>query len=164
MSRHDDEQKVGAEAAAEYRQRAAASRERSRESFERCDTDGFLSQWASDINARLYDLKALVAEQGGKSSFPHLHTLDGRPVKAKVIKGRFGLCWALLDEQDKFTGTFVSYSLTERGLKKKGFQMLDVEMPARAKIAGGGQGMAGAASCYATIVSTVDYPEGAVVV
>ena len=37
--------------AQEYRNEAAELHNRVEESFERCDTDGFLSQWANGISA-----------------------------------------------------------------------------------------------------------------
>ena len=49
----------------EYRKMAQGCRDRSAESWERSDTDGFLSQWASDSMARQYDNLADWAENGG---------------------------------------------------------------------------------------------------
>lgn len=82
--------------------RAEARRlERSREeSWERCDNDGFLSQWASGINARESELKAQVAEKGGFWEFPALFDLDGNLVAAKLIETKFGVSWGVLENDD----------------------------------------------------------------
>lgn len=56
------------------------------ESWERSDTDGFLSQWALSITARKLQLQAEINEAGGKAEFWGLYTKDGRRVKAKEIK------------------------------------------------------------------------------
>ena len=46
----------------ELRQQAKEAHQRSIDPFERCDTDGFLSQWASDCSARLLLEEADLAE------------------------------------------------------------------------------------------------------
>lgn len=51
------------------REQSAAARQRSIDSFDRCDTDGFLSQWASDCTASEKRLAAQLADQGGKDVF-----------------------------------------------------------------------------------------------
>jgi hypothetical protein len=49
----------------EWRAKAVASRKSSLDSFDRCDTDGFLSQWASDSMASTYYRLAEYADEGG---------------------------------------------------------------------------------------------------
>lgn len=90
------------EKAAEFREAAAAARKSAEESWERSDTDGFLSQWASGLTASLNDAKAKIAEADGKSEFPGLFTPDGRRVRAKLIDGKYGRCWAVMDANWKF--------------------------------------------------------------
>ena len=34
--------------------------------------------------------------------------LQGNRVNAKLIEGRYGVCWALMDDKEEFTGEFVS--------------------------------------------------------
>ena len=41
-------------------------------SFDRCDTDGYLSQWASGLSADLCRLQATLAEQNGTAAFRFL--------------------------------------------------------------------------------------------
>jgi hypothetical protein len=108
----------GGKSAAEWKEEARAARQRSAESFERSDTDGFLSQWASDKMASKYDYCADLAAHGGRSSFPALFDLDGKPVPAKQIETRYGLTWMLLDENGKSTGEFVNPSKSNSAEKR----------------------------------------------
>lgn len=60
---------------------AADARRRSQESFDRCDTDGFLSQWANDMTASLNRRKVEILRNGGYASFPVLvHIASGRVI------------------------------------------------------------------------------------
>ena len=54
--------------------RAEASRmaQEAADSFARCDTDGFLSQWAMDLGARERRAQAAIVEAGGVCEFPAL--------------------------------------------------------------------------------------------
>jgi len=54
------------------------------ESFQRCDTDGFLSQWAAGITASEMHLKAAILRQGGTSIFRGLYYKSQR-LKAKMV-------------------------------------------------------------------------------
>lgn len=80
-----------------YRQMAADCRSRRAESFERCDTDGFLSQWASDYNARKFDLCADLVENDYLTEFSGLYFGEER-IPAKVIDGKFGQSWLLRED------------------------------------------------------------------
>lgn len=95
--------------AEELRNKAAIHAENARESFERCDTDGFLSQWASGLNRNLCETQAEIVENGGRSEFWGLFDLQGNRIAAKLIDGRYGLCWALCDANRKFTGRFIPF-------------------------------------------------------
>ena len=84
----------------EYRAEAAQSSRDAADSFERCDTDGFLSQWASGLNARLALAKADLAEHGGIAAFSRTKLeripgskqaeLHGTAVEFKVCETRYG--------------------------------------------------------------------------
>lgn len=74
----------------EYREMARGSRRSSEESFERCDTDGFLSQWASDQMAVKYDALARLAENGGRAYFRVYLDETGAPVPARAIRTKYG--------------------------------------------------------------------------
>lgn len=128
---------------------------REQESFERCDTDGFLSQWANNITGRLKREQARIAENGGKAKLPVL--LEGRRrVRAKLIDGKFGYCW-LLDskEAEKFGRKFIPYGEDSRIQKSLGLRQGIHTIPAVAYIAGSGTGLSGAATC--TVVIRADY-------
>lgn len=72
----------------EYRKLASKLEDKARESFDRCDTDGFLSQWASGLYARLNRSKADLVDAGNVFTFTGLYEGDRR-VKAKEIKTYF---------------------------------------------------------------------------
>lgn len=78
---------------AEWRAAAAGSAQRAADSWERSDTDGFLSQWASQSMSSLYLHAADLAEQGGREEFRALFDLDGNLLDAREVEGRFGWVW-----------------------------------------------------------------------
>lgn len=149
----------------EYRAKARSYDQEAWDSFERSDTDGFLSQWASGITARECLMKADLAEQGWMAKFPALFDLDGNIVPAVFVAGNYGMSWRLLDptcwEQcwERTIGWFTP-SRAENDARrvannaKKGYYVGTVKAPADAKIMGSGRGLAGAASCYVGIYRT----------
>ena len=174
--------------AAEHRQAATVADQRAADSFERCDTDGFLSQWADGITAQLHRAQAAIIENGGKDTFAGLFNEAGQRVKAKVVtvpdrfKG-YGTkdLWLVLDANDKAivwvprqyarkvdgkTGE-VRYDTRPNPRSKMaqlGLHEDDEEAPAVAYIAGSGRGLSGAASCYVTSKRTDGgYPADAVI-
>src|SRR6476661_6496069 len=92
----------------EHRAAAQAADQAAYDSFERCDTDGFLSQWASGLNAQKHRLQAEIEDNGGKWEFPALFDLDGNLVPAKLISTRYGMSWALLDPANP-EGSFLGF-------------------------------------------------------
>ena len=128
------------------------------DSFERCDTDGFVSQWASGITGRQKRAQADIIDAGGVSDFPALFDLDGQRVPAKLIDGRYGMCWALVEAgSDRFTGEFVSaFPKRESTMAKKGYVEGREIAPAKAVIAANGTGLSGAASAYVRVVRIDD--------
>lgn len=66
------------------RAQAALARTRAEESFQRCDTDGFLSQWASTIGAQQDDASIRILENGGCAAFPVLCDAEGNVIADKV--------------------------------------------------------------------------------
>ncbi|MEU3686957.1 hypothetical protein [Streptomyces narbonensis] len=132
---------VNAEAQA-LREKAAEEDRKAYESFERCDTDGALSQWAWGVTAQKDRLEADILEAGGKAEFGALFDLDGNLVPAKEIETQFGWSWMLLDERGKCAGWFnASKARNEdtarKNNAKKGFYVGRVRVPAYAKLAGG---------------------------
>ena len=143
-----------------HRRQAAQHEQNAADSFERSDTDGFLSQWASGINAQVERAKAAIVEAGGIATFYtyELRDLDGELVPAKLIDGQFGPCWALLDEAGDFTGTFIgAHPKRVSTLERKGYREERVAFvaPATADTHGSGRGLAGAAS-----VQVITRPKG----
>lgn len=146
---------------AEQLAEAAALRARSRgesakreESFDRCDTDGFLSQWAYGLNAQEYAAKADILEHGGCAQFLGLYR-DGVRVPAKIIETQFGARWMLCDAATGRTaGSFYPVGRMEDGkpvnskrakLVKDGFEERLEWAPAVAKCIGVGTGLSGRA-------------------
>lgn len=106
----------------DHTQAAEAAEQEARDSFERCDTDGFVSQAASGITAREHRLAAEIEANGGTSTFPALFNLEGERVRAKLIPGKYGDCWAFCDADDRFTGVFVSaFPARPATMAKKGY-------------------------------------------
>jgi hypothetical protein len=110
------------------------------ESFERCDTDGYLSQWGSNVMSRVYTHAATLAENGWKDEFVRLADLEGNLVNAKLIDGQYGTCWAMTDTQGQFTGQFISaFPKRESTMAKKGYREVYVMAPATVANNGTGQ-------------------------
>lgn len=77
---------------------AHRSRQQSLDSFDRCDTDGFMSQWAADSMASEYRAWADLVEQGGMVALAVLCTRleddrPGDPVPARTVRTRYGRKW-----------------------------------------------------------------------
>ena len=139
----------------QLRARAAALSAASAESFDRCDTDGFLSQWALDLSAQKLRREATIREDGGVSEFPALFTLDGEFVPAKVIDTQYGRRWMLLNATGRATGEFLPYLPVRRStLARKGYTEGYVVRPAKADIVGRGRGLSGTA--WVATVATDD--------
>lgn len=69
-----------------YEARAEESQRKAEESFDRCDTDGFLSQAAHQLGAREDQRNAEILRNGGVARFVGLYEVaTGRRVKAKHI-------------------------------------------------------------------------------
>lgn len=159
--------------AEELRAEAAACDRKAQESFDRCDTDGFLSQWADGITAQQKRLQADIEENGGVWEFPALFDLEGNRVRAKLahIYSKFAYCevamWVFRDKNDHPVGKkFIpAFPKRESTMAKKGYREGMEQAPARARVCGNGHGLAGCASCYVAAVRTdKGYPETARVV
>jgi hypothetical protein len=157
--------------AAEYRAEAAAAEASREESFRRCDTDGFLSQWASGKTAELARAKAKLAEEGWTAEFPGLYRRDtGERVRAKLIsfKCRYTYrtkwSWSFRHEDgsvDRSKGLLPD-TRTKRGkLWKSGYEVRMERAPANAAMEGEGTGLSG--TCWVAVFRTDDgYPADAV--
>lgn len=131
---------------AALRAKAAKSEQQKQESYERSDTDGFASQWASGLAAQEALMKAELEENAGKAEFPALFDKDGNMVPAKLINTQYGTAWAVYtdpnDSSSKFTGTFISESksdnpkIQEAALARKGYTLGRVKAPAYVAMTG----------------------------
>jgi hypothetical protein len=131
----------------EYLDKARQHEQDARDSFDRCDTDGFVSQWASGVCAAEARLNAWLAENGGKDDFAALFDLDGNLVAAKLLNTRYGLSWGILEDDDpssrvvRWIGAFPKRAST---MRNKGFYEGTVRCPAHVTLAGSGTGLSGA--------------------
>ena len=142
--------------------RAEAKREYAlrEESFQRSDTDGFLSQWAHGLQAQKLELAAQIAIRGGLGEFEGL--FDGeRRVAAKLVESTFNghtvTSWCLHpSERERYGRSFVPAFTNgkSRILKKLGLTEASELAPAKAVIQGRGRGLSG--SAWAAIERTGD--------
>lgn len=108
----------------EHREAAKALYRRSAESFERCDTDGFLSQWAADSSAARHRTAAEVLDNGGRYCLMGLY--DGERRVAAVCRSfetRFGhkTSWILTDEEEaRYGRKFIPFGGRSRIQKQLG--------------------------------------------
>lgn len=170
----------------DHRQLAQKAFESAEESFRRSDTDGFLSQWASNLSGQMHQKQAEIDEAGGVRLFPGLFDEQGRRVKAKLVEvvdryRGFGRAkkevWLVLDANDKALAWVPRQSSVryrngklEHGVKPSprskmaALQLHEAEelAPAKAVIDGSGHGLSGNAW---VAVKRLDkgYPEGSVI-
>jgi hypothetical protein len=144
--------------AEEYRTEAQQHRQDSRDSWERSDTDGFLSQWASGINAQVAEENAKIADAGGLAIFERtiLVKLDGSPTDARMVRTRYGTKWRL-DSTDEW----ITYKPErESTLKRRGYREETIEAVAPAKAITwaprGATGLGGAHQVRVIVVRTDD--------
>lgn len=137
--------------AEDHREAAKADRKRAIESFERCDTDGFLSQWASDLNARKHEREASILENGGLAEFWGLYEGDRR-VKAKLVRvyNKFKFAeeskWVVEDDDPVCQRRkWIPSGKRSRIQKQLGLCERKEMAPAKACISGSGKGLSGTA-------------------
>lgn len=144
-----------AEAQAHYEEQAA--------SFERCDTDGFVSQWASGIMGDLARVKARLVEQGGESEFHALFDLDGNVISTHEGYGQYGRYYVLTDEAEaRFGRRFISPSGAQKietrrkNNRAKGVTEGTIRARAYAETFGRGTGLSGALSVSIVVRPVVE--------
>lgn len=92
----------------------------SAESFARCDTDGFLSQWAHDTNSRVDRANARIARNFGFVETRVLFNLDGTVASTHEGEGQYGPYWVLNDEAAaRFGKRFVSMSKAHKDATRR---------------------------------------------
>ena len=125
---------------------------RSHESWERSDTDGFLSQWANDLGARKLMNQKRILMNGGVDTFIGLYTLEGERVPAKLERVSHPrgwghqLVWHLTAQAaDVYGRMFIPQGEKSRIQKKLGLQECEETAPAESFIDGEGRGLSGSA-------------------
>lgn len=123
------------------------------DSFERCDTDGFLSQWASGVTSDADEMAAQLARDHGLATFPVLLNLDGTIASVHRGYGQYGAWWRLNDAAaDRFGKPFIGEPKCKTNardiasLERRGFRIGTMRARGRVKMGGGGTGLAGALS------------------
>lgn len=142
------------------REAAAASYKKKENSWNRSDTDGFLSQWASGISASLKLTKANLIEDGRIDTFVGLYEGDRR-VKARKISTQYGTSWLVHDDEaelrDRRGKPFFPTGSNSRVLKQYGLVERRENAPAWARLSDNGEkGLSGCASTHVEIFRTGD--------
>lgn len=148
---------------------AVRKRQRKEESFQRCDTDGFVSQWADGIGADLDRAKAELLANGGCATFPVLCDAEGNVIATKVYRfpdkyrpdqwnAPMKEMWRLPDELVEQTGRkwvpVAGYSGKSRVQTQFGLHEEYRWFPAHAKITTGGRkatGLSGMANAFVAV-------------
>ena len=137
--------------AEQHRAKAAECDRRAAESFERCDTDGFVTQWASGLTAQLERRRAEIAEAGDTAIFTGLYFGDER-VAAKLVTYRCKFSHSdkqnwFLDkaESKRFGRRFIPSGPRSRIQKQLGLSERKERAPAYAFMNGRGTGLSGSA-------------------
>jgi hypothetical protein len=144
------------------REQAAQHERDAVESFERSDTDGFVSQWGSSLNAQVDRANAQIADDGGVARFERtvLVTADGEPTDARCVSTRYGLRWRL-----DSTPEWLPYRpARESTLGKRGYREVIEEIVAPAKAQtwapGNARGLSGATAVVVRVFRTDELPGG----
>lgn len=132
-------------------------------SFERCDTDGFLSQWASRMTGDADGAAVELCKARGLTTVSVLLDIETGEIASTHHKwGDFGPFWVLNDAAAEKSGKrFVNESQAQRkatflkNMAAKGFKVGTAEVRAEVKIVGGGTGIGGAVNCRAAVVPLV---------
>lgn len=133
-------------------------------SYERSDTDGYITQWAHGVMSHEARLQAQVDGDGGVAPFPALFDLDGNLVPAKLIDGQYGLVWGVFEDatcRGRVT-EWVNRSNADKAatrnknMAKKGYSEGTVMAPAKVVLGGGGTGLAGAMNVMALVMRADD--------
>jgi hypothetical protein len=123
---------------------AATHIAKERESFDRCDTDGFVSQWAHGLMGSLRTAQAGIEEAGRMAEFVGLYLGDER-IPAREIETQFGRSWLIRDDaQARLGRKFIPTGSRSRVQRSLGLSERAELAPAWAKHSSNG----GACSVY----------------
>lgn len=132
------------------------------ESFERCDTDGFVSQWASGVSAAANQEAAALARAHGLAEFPVLlHADDGTVASVDRRSGQWGMYWVLNQAaRDRLPAdakgivgepNCKTHAREVTNLARKGYRIATMRARGRVELTGGGSGLSGALSVYPVV-------------
>lgn len=151
------------------REEAKRNREREEESFLRCDTDGFLSQWALGIGAAERDREAELCDRGSLVVRPALMDIETGEIVAAclhMMKSNFhygtDYLWKVYKEKNGKPHQWVGDAKRESTFEKKGLRKVFVVAPAKmySRSPGNhleeGRGLSGAASYHGKFAD-IDY-------
>lgn len=147
----------------EHRQAAKDCYRREYESFERSDTDGFVSQWASNMTARMHEAKADLIDDGGLTQTRVLFDTEGNVASTHTGWSKYGQWWRLEDDAaGRYGKQFFSPSKASdpekrhAADKRKGFTEGIVRVKGYVAMGGGGRGLSGMANAYVSTFPDVD--------
>jgi hypothetical protein len=122
------------------------------ESQDRCDTDGFLSQWASGLTSSVLRAQMEIAANGGTADFRVLKDASGEVVSRTIQPSAWvngihrNAAWIIPHNlRAKYGRGFVPYGSNSRVQKKLGLVEGHETVPAVAIIEGTGTGLSGTA-------------------
>jgi hypothetical protein len=126
--------------AEQYRKMSDDAHQRKIESFERCDTDGFLSQFALDAMSSVYRAAADLVEQDWKDCWETLADMDGNLVPCREIETKYGMAYgvyASFEDAQNYGEIIKWVGRGARAAKNKGYQIVVVRSEAKVEMAGG---------------------------
>lgn len=127
--------------AEQWRAMATQGHRSAADSWERSDTDGFMSQWASGLSARKYEACAELAERDGWETFCALFDVNGNLVDAEIREGQYGSYW-LIKGLPKGVKPFFTESNARKGARRfaadsaKGYRLGTVRRKGYVKLSG----------------------------
>jgi len=158
--------------ATEWREMAKDCYRREQESFERSDTDGFLSQWAANQFAKMYERMAELAANGGRANLHWLYERDNEtgewvPVENwRWVETRYGMSVLVVRESREnvfFNPSEARKASTrQRNDERKGFRWGTVETEVVCRFGGGAYNMIVTErkrNAPLTVVSTAHYSD-----
>jgi hypothetical protein len=116
----------------EHRAEAYANANAGADSFNRCDTDGALSQWAFGIMRHAHLTAAKVADNGGVWTFYtiRLERLDGEAITPRLVETKYGERW-YVPETDEWLAYQPKRVST---LERRGYREVRVEETVAAQV------------------------------
>jgi hypothetical protein len=120
-----------------YRLSSSKHHQNAQDSFDHCDTDGFVSQYCSGLNGQLDHWKALLADRGGMVVVPVIIDLaTDQIIGVRTVDGKFGT--SIPCQKDGKTLWIKPYAKRESTYTNKGVRQAFMHCYAFCKFSGGG--------------------------